>query len=725
MKPLALVCILGWTFVAPQAAAATIFTVTNTNDSGAGSLRQAILDANAAGGLDTIAFNIAGGGVHTITPATNLPTITSPVLIDGYSQPGASVNTDPIATNAVLRIELDGSTLPGIALMFACGSGGSTVRGLAVNRWSTAIWVDCGNVTIRGNFLGTDPTGTLRRQQLGVDIWVIGSNTVIGGTSPGDRNLISASVESGIYITATGSATIIQGNLIGIDATGTLAIANDVGISVLAGNTTIGGTAPGARNVISGNSFVGIHVNANNALVQGNLIGTTASGSGPLPNGGPGISVSQDSSTIGGTAAGAANVIAYNRGSGIGVAGGVSNIQIRRNSMHSNGGKGIDLNGLFIPTFNDPLDADPFGKQNFPILTSVTHGAGTTRIQGKFHSTPSTLFDLDFYANPPCAKFPRELLEGETYLGSAQVTTDGFGNVPIDVTLPVVTPAGVRVSSTATDPAGNTSEFSQRILFSVYPAFGPAAGGTSAVVDGTDFSDPTTMTIGGTSCPVTFDNDHQLTLTSLAFPPGTAHDIVATTQDGTTGTLIKGWVTNFADVGDDHPFAEFASALLSNGISAGVGSGNFGVDMPTTRAQMAVFLLTSNNGLCFVPAPCTIPTFTDVPCSSGFAAWIEALAAAGVTAGCGGGNFCPQNAVTREQMAVFLLRMLEGPSYVPPACTTPTFGDVPCSSPFARWIEELVKRGITSGCGGGNYCPATPVTRGQMSVFLTTTFGLQ
>ena len=95
-----------------------------------------------------------------------------------------------------------------------------------------------------------------------------------------------------------------------------------------------------------------------------------------------------------------------------------------------------------------------------------------------------------------------------------------------------------------------------------------------------------------------------------------------------------------------------------------------------------------------------------------------------MTGGCGGGNYCPNAAVTREAMSVFLLLTREPPGYVPPPCTVATFGDVPCSSPFARWIYELVRRSITGGCGGGNYCPASPVSRGQMAVFLVATFGL-
>jgi hypothetical protein len=115
--------------------------------------------------------------------------------------------------------------------------------------------------------------------------------------------------------------------------------------------------------------------------------------------------------------------------------------------------------------------------------------------------------------------------------------------------------------------------------------------------------------------------------------------------------------------------------------------------------------------------------FADVPASSPFCRWIEELARRGVVTGCGGGNYCPASTVTREEMAVFAVRTAD-PTYTPPACTTPLFNDVPASSPYCRWIEELVRRGVVTGCGGGNYCPTVPVTREQMAVFIVFTFGL-
>ena len=138
---------------------------------------------------------------------------------------------------------------------------------------------------------------------------------------------------------------------------------------------------------------------------------------------------------------------------------------------------------------------------------------------------------------------------------------------------------------------------------------------------------------------------------------------------------------------------------------------------------MAVFILKAEHGLCYTPPPCA-GIFPDVPCSSNFAPWIETMFNEGITGGCGGGNFCPTNPVRRDQMAVFLLKGEHGSSYVPPTCTG-IFGDVPCPSQFANWIEQLSAEMITSGCGGGNYCPGTNNTRGQMAVFIVKTFNLQ
>ena len=141
---------------------------------------------------------------------------------------------------------------------------------------------------------------------------------------------------------------------------------------------------------------------------------------------------------------------------------------------------------------------------------------------------------------------------------------------------------------------------------------------------------------------------------------------------------------------------------------------------------MAVFLLKADLGAGYTPPPCTGTVFTDVPCTGGiFDPWIEDLAGRNITTGCGGGLYCPDDAVTRAQMSVFLLKTLLGAAYNPPNCTGGVFVDVPCTGGlFDPWIEELSDRGITAGCGGGNYCPSAPNTRGQMAVFLVKTFSL-
>jgi hypothetical protein len=146
--------------------------------------------------------------------------------------------------------------------------------------------------------------------------------------------------------------------------------------------------------------------------------------------------------------------------------------------------------------------------------------------------------------------------------------------------------------------------------------------------------------------------------------------------------------------------------------------------LPATREQMAVFLLRAREGAAYAPPACTAPPFTDVPCSSVFAPWIAELARRGITGGCGPGLYCPRASVARDQMAVLLLRTLEASTYAPPPCATPAFSDVPCANPFAAWVNELALRSIAGGCGGGLYCPGSAVTRGEMAVFLVATFAL-
>ena len=198
-------------------------------------------------------------------------------------------------------------------------------------------------------------------------------------------------------------------------------------------------------------------------------------------------------------------------------------------------------------------------------------------------------------------------------------------------------------------------------------------------------------------------------------------DELLTTGIKKTWTLHVG--ESFPDVTTAHPFYAYVENLFHNGVTGGCGSGDYRPAASVTRGQMAVFLLKAEHGASYTPPACT-GVFPDVTCPSAFADWIEQLFHEGITGGCGNGNYCPDNPVTRAQMAVFLLKAEHGSSYAPPVCTG-VFPDVTCPSTFAAWIEQLFHEDITAGCGNGDYCPDNPNARGQMAVFLVKTFGLQ
>lgn len=461
--------------LAAPASAAT-YLVTNTSDSGPGSLREAIAQSNASVGIaDRIEFNIPGSGVHTIAPQTELPAITDPVVIDGYSQPGASLNTLALGNDAVLKIEIDGSGVVGGGSGFRVLAGGSTLRGLVINRFppsssfSSGVLLQSSGNVVEGNYIGTDTTGTVALANVvGIIISSDGDNNLIGGSTPGSRNLISGHTISGIGMGGTPVPTSnrVEGNYIGTDKTGTARLPNlSWGIDLSEGNgNTIGGTTAGAGNLISGNQSVGIAVgsvaSSSANVILGNRIGTNASGTGPLGNGSHGIEVTFASNTqVGGTVAGAGNLVAYNGGAGVRVFAGSRQL-ILSNSIFSNAELGIDLGFPAGVTPNDLGDADtgPNDLQNFPQLTSAGAAAGNTTVEGALNSLPSTSFRLEFFSNSVCDV--SGFGEGRSFLGSTMVATDASGNAPFTAVLPVAVGPRDYVSATATDSAGSTSEFS-------------------------------------------------------------------------------------------------------------------------------------------------------------------------------------------------------------------------------------------------------------------------
>jgi len=459
--------------LATTAPAAT-FVVSSVADSGVGTLRQAILDANGSAGTDTITFAIAGSGLHTISPATNLPNITEAVIIDGYSQSGASVNTLALGDNAVLQIEVNGANVSnGTGLNFLASVNGGEVKGLLMTKWNNAILLNgAQNMTIDGNFFGTNAAGTTTSSSTanGSAFFILNTaiGNTIGGAAAAARNLISGGTTAGITLGNSGTANnVIQNNYIGTNAAGTAALQNFTGISFNgAGANTIRG------NVISGNNpssifAAGIQLENTtaNILVVGNKIGTSADGTAAIPNRNgitlsDGFSGGANQNTIGTLAE--PNIIAFNSRAGVTLQAFTSKVSrqntIRYNSIFSNGTLGIDLGDDGI-TPNDVGDGDAglFNDlQNFPVITTAQFGAGTVTIAGTLSSMPSSTYAVQFFQSTACDASGAG--EGQTYLGEVTITTAASGIGTFNVTFPGV--AGGVATATATDSLGNTSEFS-------------------------------------------------------------------------------------------------------------------------------------------------------------------------------------------------------------------------------------------------------------------------
>jgi hypothetical protein len=206
----------------------SVFTVLNTSDAGPGSLRQAILDANVNPGIDTIAFNVGGGGVQTIQPTSALPIIADPVLMDGTTQPGFA---------GTPLIELDGAGAGVGANGLTIIAGSSTAKGLVIHSFGgngIALLVNGGN-QITGNYIGTDVTGTVRLFNVGSGVYIVDApNNTIGGTAAGARNILSGngpvgngSTGDGVTIQGAGATgNVVQGNYIGTDVSGNAALGN-------------------------------------------------------------------------------------------------------------------------------------------------------------------------------------------------------------------------------------------------------------------------------------------------------------------------------------------------------------------------------------------------------------------------------------------------------------------------------------------------------------------
>ena len=306
--------------------------------------------------------------------------------------------------------------------------------------------------------------------------------------------------------------------------------------------------------------------------------------------------------------------------------------------------------------------------------------------------------------------------------------------------LPVAVDIDVHGSATTSSNENGILERGERVM--VAPTWRYPGGCSPAFVTGlvTDFSGPGALILSTpddgasyglmvadevTNCFEESGNCYEIWVSPMGTRPSTHVDLSVTEELSVNRDHV--WTVHLGESFSDVPVDSWAyiyiETMLHNEITVGCGIQLFCPDDSVTRSQMAVFLLAAMHGSGFSPPACS-GVFSDVPCPGGFAVdWIEEMAAEGITGGCGGGKFCPDDPVTRAQMAVFLLAGEHGADHTPPACTG-VFSDVSCPSMFADWIEELAAEGITGGCGGGEFCPNDPVTRAQMAVFLTATFNL-
>jgi CSLREA domain-containing protein len=346
---------------------------------------------------------------------------------------------------------------------------GNQLVGIRIDQDST-------NVQVHTNLIGTDKTGTVALKNVKSGIVVSGTNHQIGNSIAGSQNLISGNGGAGIAVVAPATGIKIQNNFIGTDLSGMAALGNtegiEIGLTQGAYDVLIGGNPANEGNLISGNAEEGVLL-YNGARVQGDKIGTDATGSGALGNGGDGILSKGDGNLIGGM--GFQNTIAFNGGHGVAViteGGSATGNTISWNSIHDNGGLGIALaQDTVLP--NDPGDADTGdnNRQNYPAMISAVCDpvAVDTTFTAVLDSTPNTAFTIEFSSNAACD--PSGFGEGHRSVKSMTVTTDAAGHADIVAYFPstVFDPANF-ITATATDPGGNTSGFSNCI-----PVTQPAA----------------------------------------------------------------------------------------------------------------------------------------------------------------------------------------------------------------------------------------------------------
>jgi len=517
---------------------------------------------NVIGGLDPSAHNVISGNFYEGVLISQSNTMANTILGNyiGLAADGAAALGNGFAGVYIAGASSNiiGGTNSG-ARNVICGNSGA---GVFISGGAT-------NNLVQGNYIGLDTSGNRAapNEVDGIDLFA--SRNQIGGSSPGAGNVISGNGSVGLSV--TGNSNVIQGNFIGVDASGTLLRGNLLdGISLFDSQANqIGGNVPGAGNVISDNAN-GISLDHSLLnVIAGNQIGTVYDGEVQIGNHGAGVLITDSSgNTVGGTLPGAGNTIVHNDGVGVGVAtnGSVSvGDAILGNVFYQNTHLSIDLNldGL---NPNDAGDADtgPNTLQNSPVLLSAST-AGSTLVSGALNSLPNRSYRLEFFASSTF--YSNNISIAEMFLGAANVTTDGAGNANFNTTLPVPAPIGFFVSATATDPSNNTSELSAPAFAGFSCGVGSlgssqAPAGSMISISGTNFSVAAGQNIvyfGTVRATVVSASPTNLV---VVVPPGAAYGLVAVTIDGATSYAATPFVPTF-------PTAHTVSFAPSFGLPPG------------------------------------------------------------------------------------------------------------------------------------------------------------
>ena len=421
---------------------ATVLTVTNTNDSGAGSLRQALIDANAAPNLNTIRFNIAGSCPRTITLASLLPTITQPVAIEGYSQPGASRNTAQLGWNATLCIVLNGANQITGAFGLNVDTGASpdatvSIEGIAFSGHSfvAAQFVAGRDHRFVGNQIGGSVGSALLASGTGIRIGGSVEGVRVGGPDPADRNVIANALGAGISLSGSGTTqptlAVIENNYIGTQTGGDVR-SNERGLFITSPDHVV------RNNVIANSISHGIEISGSLATdnrITGNRIGIPALCAGTCAdrgNGGHGVLIRNSAADN----RVESNEIAFNALDGIAVTGARRN-SLRRNTIYDQGGIGIDLgdDGRNLFDANNTQTAPAAAgndSQNYPSITAASGTAAVGAVSGTLNSA-NGWYRLDFYGVPSQTGCTLAFAPGPTPAGFFGEGRDWLGSTVVQI----------------------------------------------------------------------------------------------------------------------------------------------------------------------------------------------------------------------------------------------------------------------------------------------------